>query len=55
MESTIMKKTYINPTLEVVQIQTQQMLAASDTNMSITSTPVASGTEGDAREDGYDW
>ena len=50
-----MKKVYINPTLEVVQIQTQQMLAASNTNMTITSTPVDSGTEGDARGDGYDW
>ena len=50
-----MKKTYINPTLEVVQIQTQQMLAASDTNMPISSTQVESGTEGDARGDGYDW
>ncbi len=27
----IMKKTYMNPTMEVVKIQTQQMLAASNT------------------------
>ncbi len=30
MEDTIMKKTYINPELNVVKIATQQMLAASD-------------------------
>ncbi len=29
MEDTTMKKTYNNPTMEVVKIQTQQMLAGS--------------------------
>lgn len=29
MEDTTMKKTYINPELEVIKIATQQMLAAS--------------------------
>ncbi len=29
MEDTTMKKTYINPEMEVVKIATQQMLAAS--------------------------
>ena len=30
MESTTMKKTYINPEMEIVKIATQQMLATSD-------------------------
>ena len=30
-----MKKTYINPELEIVKIATHQMLAASNTNMGL--------------------
>ena len=30
-----MKKTYINPELEIVKISTHQMLAASNTNMDL--------------------
>ena len=30
-----MKKTYINPTMEVVKIATQQMLAASNPNVTL--------------------
>ena len=30
-----MKKTYINPELEIVKIATHQMLAASNTNMDL--------------------
>ena len=33
MESTIMKKTYINPELEVVKLQTMQMMATSSLGM----------------------
>ena len=50
-----MKKTYKNPELEVIKIQTMQMLAASDVEVPIDNTPVDSGTPGDAREDGYEW
>ena len=48
-----MKKTYKNPELEVIKIQTQQMLAASDVEVPIDNTLVGSGTPGDAREDGF--
>ena len=47
-----MKKTYKNPELEVIKIQTQQMLANSVT------VDVATGEfSGDfnAKEDGFDW
>lgn len=42
-----MKKTYINPTLEVVKIQTQQMLASSP--LGIGSGYKNPATEADAR------
>ena len=42
-----MKKTYINPTMEVVKIQTQQMLAASPT---ILLGDPGSATEAEARD-----
>ena len=29
MEDTVMKKVYLNPTMDVIKINTQQMLAAS--------------------------
>ena len=47
-----MKKTYINPQLEVIKIQTQQMLANSIT------VDVATGDfSGDfnVKEEGFDW
>ena len=50
-----MKKIYKNPELEVVKIQTMQMLAASNENMSIDPNPVDSGTPGDAHYDEFDW
>ena len=50
-----MKKTYINPTLEVVKVATQQMLAASNQTMTITNSQVDSGTAGDAHDDDFDW
>ena len=50
-----MKKTYMNPELQVVKIQTHQMLASSPTSMSIDSTPV-NPSSSDARElfEGWD-
>ena len=50
-----MKKTYKNPELEVVKIQTMQMLAASDTEVPISNEQVDNGTPGDAHYDEYDW
>ena len=50
-----MKKTYINPTMEVVKVATQQMLAASDQPMTIINDKVVSGTAGDAHDDDFDW
>ncbi len=37
MEDTIMKKTYINPVMNVVKIETQMMLAASKTTLGFGS------------------
>ena len=50
-----MKKTYINPELEVVKIQTMQMLAASDTEVPISNVEVPDGTPGDSHFDEFDW
>ena len=36
MEGTTMKKTYINPELEVIKIATQQMLASSIVNLGLS-------------------
>ena len=49
-----MKKTYINPEMEIVKIQTMQMLAASDTQLNINGTPVDDGTPGEGREFDFD-
>ena len=46
-----MKKTYINPTMEIVKVQTQQMLAAS-TEMNLNSGGTAS--EWGARSNDFD-
>lgn len=43
-----MKKTYINPEMEIVKIETNQMLAGSDVNTS-NSEPTKWGSRG------YDW
>lgn len=49
-----MKKTYINPEMEIIKVATQQMLASSDVNAPIDDTPTDnSGALG--REDGYEW
>ena len=50
-----MKKIYKNPELEVVKIQTMQMLAASNENMSIDPNPVDSGTPGEGHDTEYEW
>lgn len=52
MEDTTMKKTYINPQMEIVKIGTQQMLAASGD----VELKGGSATEWGAREEyGDDW
>lgn len=52
-----MKKTYINPELEVVKVQTQQMLAVSARPFENTDASTDGGGDyEDARfNDGYDW
>ena len=40
------KKTYINPELEVIKIQTQQMLALSGVGVDTTDTPINAGDVG---------
>ena len=51
-----MKKVYINPTLEVVKIQTQQMLAVSARGIDNVDAGIdGDGDYNDAREDEYDW
>ncbi len=47
-----MKKTYINPSIEVIKIATQQMLAGSP-NPSFTTTGETATMEG--RESDSDW
>ena len=48
-----MKKTYINPEMEIVKIQTMQMLAASDTVL--LGDPVTDASGAETREDEYEW
>ena len=45
-----MKKTYINPQLEIIKIQTQQMLAQS---VGYDPTEITNPGDIDAREDGF--
>lgn len=48
-----MKKIYKNPVLEIIKIQTQQMLALS---AGYDSTPITNPSDIDAREDeGLEW
>ena len=49
-----MKKTYINPTMEIVKVATQQMLAASEQVGFGSSVSSAAGAEG-RDDDGDDW
>ena len=46
-----MKKTYINPQMEIVKVATQQILAASG-DVQLQS---GSASEWGAREDEYEW
>lgn len=48
-----MKKTYINPTMEIVKVATQQMLAASEQVGFGSSVSSAAGAEG--HDDDFDW
>ena len=48
-----MKKTYINPNIEVIKIQTQQMLADSLTLG--TGTTPTNPSASDAHDDDFDW
>ena len=50
-----MKKTYINPEMEIVKIQTMQMLAASDQLVPISDDPVDNGTPGESHGTDYEW
>ena len=52
MEDAKMKKTYINPNIQVVIIGTQQMLAAS-VNASISGT--AANEDALGHDDDFDW
>jgi len=52
MEDTTMKKIYKNPVLEVVKIQTQQMLAQS---VGYDSTPITDPALVDGRDDEFNW
>ena len=49
-----MKKTYINPNLFIVNMATQQMLAASGDNVGVNTTPVDPNSS-DGRGDDFDW
>ena len=48
-----MKKTYISPEVEIVRLQTMQMMATS-VNAPVDNTPT-SNDDALGRGDGYDW
>ena len=50
-----MKKTYINPEMEIVKIQTMQMLAASEQVGFGSSVDSAAGAESHELDDDFDW
>lgn len=51
-----MKKTYINPNIEVVTIATQQMLAASNGTLSTEDGDKITSSGGfGAHDDDFDW
>ena len=52
-----MKKTYKNPTLEVIKIQTQLMLASSPGAhvLDPDATPISDSNDIGVREDEYEW
>lgn len=52
-----MKKTYINPTMEVVKVATQQMLAGSPGSQTLDkgATQISGSDEIGAHGDDFDW
>ncbi len=50
-----MKKTYKNPELEVIKIQTQQMLATSDPVSGAKFDPTEETGSMEGRSDEFDW
>ncbi len=50
-----MKKTYINPEMEIILVTTQQMLASSDVNAPIDDTPTGNSEALGHENEGYDW
>ena len=52
-----MKKTYINPNMEVVKIATQQMLAGSPGQQTLSKTgdSISSDSEIGGHGDDFDW
>jgi hypothetical protein len=44
-----MKKTYINPEMEIVKVQTQQMLAVSNLGIDSSASPI-NPSDADSRE-----
>ena len=50
-----MKKTYINPNIEVVKIGTQQMLAASDRGIANEGASKTGDYYDDAHSTDFDW
>ena len=56
MEDATMKKTYINPVMQVIKIETQQMLAVSNPNVSVGSGSVGAGdVDAPGMDDDMDW
>ena len=57
MEDTTMKKTYINPNIEVVKMQMNQHLLDASTGLSNSSASVSGGTYNNSlgHDDDFDW
>ena len=55
MEDTNMKKTYINPVMNDVKIETQKMLAASQTTLSFGDGTKGGGEACGREDDDWDW
>ena len=50
-----MKQTYINPELQVVEIQTRLLLTLSDPNSEVKLSTTDTTDSMDARESDFDW
>ena len=60
MEDTTMKKTYINPEMEIIKIQSQQQMLAGSLNPgsgsgSVSDTPAPGDVPAEAPFDEFDW